>query len=172
MNEHEILKFAMDSGILDLQHIQHEIEMRENQKYLSQHPYSIWEGNNGKHYTYLPDENQKNGRKLIKRNTRKEIEKEIIEYWHVQLDDPTLQEIFDNWNDGKLQLNKISASTHVRNMALFKKHFCDVQDKRIRSVDKEFLIDFLEQQIPKFNMTAKAFSNLKTLVREIGRAHV
>ena len=165
MNEQELLKFAMDNGILDIQHIQHEIQMRENEKYLTQHPYSIWEGKNGKHYTYLPDNDQQSKRKLIKKNTRKDVEKAIVDYWKVQLENPTLQEVFDNWNDNKLELNKISKSTHIRNIALFKKHFYDISNKRIRNIDKEFLVDFLEQQIPRFNMTAKAFSNLKTLVR-------
>jgi len=164
MNKEELLNFALENGILDLQHIQHEIQMRENEKYLNQHPYSIWEGNNGKHYTYNQDDNTEK-RKLVKRNTREEIEKVVIDYWKAKVENPTLQEIFDRWNDHKLQLQKISDATYIRNIALFKRHFSDIQNMKIRSVTKEFLVDFLEHQIPKFNMTAKAFSNLKTLVK-------
>ena len=89
MNEQDLLKLALENGILDIQHIQHEIQMRENEKYLNQHPYSIWEGKNGKHYTYIQDDDT-DKRKLVKRNTKEEIEKVVIDYWKSKVENPTL----------------------------------------------------------------------------------
>ena len=137
--------------------------MQKNIKLLEQHPYSIWQGKDGKYYTYLPHETK--GRILKKRNTKKEIEKIIIDYQKQQLEDPTIEEIFNEWNDRKLELKKIVQSTHSRNQRIFNKHYCEISNKRISTVTQEYIEEFLEEQIPKYQMTAKAFSNLKTITR-------
>lgn len=62
-------QYAIDNGIINLPNIQSIIEMKKRQELLNNHPYKIWEGSNGKWYTYLPDE--KKGRILKKRNTKK-----------------------------------------------------------------------------------------------------
>ncbi len=164
MQEQELLKYAIENGMIDLQHLQAEITMKEKYRYLEQHPYSIWQGKkDNKFYTYLPDQTKK--RILVKRNTKEEIHNVVIQYWREKEVNPTLQEVFDGWNDRKLAMKKIADSTHVRYAALFNKHFGDIKNKRIRDIDEEFLLDFMELQIPKFSLTAKAFSNLKTLVK-------
>lgn len=140
--------------------------MREQKKYLDQHPYSIWQGkNDNKFYTYLPSENKSNGRCLVKRKTKEEINQIVIDYWKNKENNPTLQELFDIWNDHRLELKKISNSTHMRNVALFNRHYCDIKYKHVKDVNSEFLLDFLESQIPKYSLTAKSFSNLKTLTK-------
>ena len=44
--------------------------MKENKRFLEQHRFDIWQGTNGKWYTYLPDE--KKGRIQRQRNSKKE----------------------------------------------------------------------------------------------------
>ena len=161
---YDMLKYLSENDKLDIQQIQNVYDMTKKQELLNRHIYSIWQGkNDNKFYTYLPDDTKK--RILVKRNTEEEIQNVVINYWKEQELNPTLQEVFDEWNDRRLELKKISASTHVRYIALFQKHFGDIKDKKIRNTDTEFLLNFMEAQIPKFSMTAKAFSNLKTLVK-------
>lgn len=161
---YDMLKYLSENDKLDIQQIQNVYAMTKKQELLNRHIYSIWQGkNDSKFYTYLPDDKKK--RILVKRNTEEEIQNVVINYWKEQELNPTLQEVFDEWNDRRLELKKISASTHVRYIALFQKHFGDIKDKKIRNTDTEFLLNFMEAQIPKFSMTAKAFSNLKTLVK-------
>ena len=150
--------------MIDLQHLQAEIIMKEGYRSLEQHPYSIWQGKkDNKFYTYLPDQTKK--RILVKRNTKEEIHNVVIQYWKEKEVNPTLQEVFDEWNDRKLNLEKISPSTHIRNIQTFNRHYSAVHDKRIKSITPEWIEDFLEEQIPKHNLTAKAFGNLKTITR-------
>ena len=47
-NTNEILKYAIDNGIINLFNIQTDIEMYKRQQYLRMHPYSIWEGKDKK----------------------------------------------------------------------------------------------------------------------------
>ena len=72
------MKYALDAGIIDLSYVQEQIEMNRRKEYLNRHPYKISEGSDGKWRTYLPD--KEHGRKMVKRNSRKEIEDILIKY--------------------------------------------------------------------------------------------
>ena len=53
--ENDILKFAVENGIIDADAIRKQIEMKEREQLLAKHTYEIWKGKNNKWYTYLPD---------------------------------------------------------------------------------------------------------------------
>ena len=54
-NKYEILSNALDYGMIDLEYLQATIDMKKKQEILSNHPYTIYQGKDGKWYTYLPD---------------------------------------------------------------------------------------------------------------------
>ncbi|MCC8061495.1 MAG: tyrosine-type recombinase/integrase, partial [Clostridiales bacterium] len=137
--------------------------MAKREEYLAKHTYAIWKGKNGRWYTYLPD-NEK-GRILVGKSTKRDIEDAVIHYWKAEAENPTIREVFEEWNDRRLQLKKISNATHLRNEQIFKRYYAEFGKRRIKEVSPNDLDDFLEAQIPKFHMTAKAFSNLKTVTR-------
>ena len=162
-NKNELLKYAIENGMIDLSYVQEQIEMNKRKELLEKHPYKIWEGKDGKWYTYLPDE--KKGRILKKKTTQKAIEDTVIEYWKTQAENPTIKEVFEEWNDRRLMLDKISNATHLRNKQIFNRHYKSFGMRRIKNVSLEDFEEFLEEQIPQFQLTAKAFSNLKTVTR-------
>ena len=51
MSDAELLKFAIENGMLDAALVQEKIEMQKREEILRKHPYDIWEGKNGKWYT-------------------------------------------------------------------------------------------------------------------------
>ena len=157
------MKYAMEHGIIDMLYIQKQIEMNKRKELLKKHSYKIWQGKDGKWYTYLPDEEK--GRILKKRNTQTYIEDAVVEYWAKELENPTIQEVFNEWNDHRLNLKKISPSTHMRNCQVFNRHYSKFGKKRIKSISQNDIGDFLEEQIPIHDLTAKAFSSLKTITR-------
>lgn len=114
---------------------------------MEKHPYKIWEGKDDKWYTYLPDE--KKGRIQKERRTQTEIENVIMEYWKMQTENPTITEVFDEWNDRRLELNKISKSTYLRNKQIFNRHYDEFGDKRIKSITMEDVENFIEEQVAK-----------------------
>ena len=162
-NYNETLQYALENGMIDLAYVQEQIEMNKRKELLEKHPYSIWEGKDGKWYTYLPDKGK--GRLLKKRATKQKIEQAVIDYWKEQLDNPTIKEVFIEWNDRRLELKKISDATHLRNKQIFNRHFSEFGKRKIKSITQEDVEEFLEEQIPKHNLTAKSFSNLKTVTR-------
>ena len=52
-----ILQQGLEMGIIDLLTVEAKLEQMNRQKYLAMHPYSMWQGTNGKWYTRLPCEN-------------------------------------------------------------------------------------------------------------------
>lgn len=163
MENQDVLKYALEHGMINLSYVQEQIEMNKRKELLEKHPYSIWEGKDGKWYTYLPDKVDR--RKLLKRNTKELLEDRVVEYWKSELENPTILDVFEEWNDRRLSLKKISESTHMRNKSIFKRHFSEFGKRKIKNTGADEISDFLEEQIAKYNLTAKAFSNLKTVTR-------
>lgn len=159
----DILNFAFENGIIDANTIQMQFDIMENKKYLEMHTYKKWKGSDDNWHTYLPDEVR--GRIPKKRKTEEELDRIIIDYWKGQLNNPTIEEVFTEWNNRRLELGKISNSTHLRNRQCFNRHYKDFGKVKIKSIDSEDIADFLEEQIPEYDLTAKAFSNLKGITR-------
>ena len=157
------MQYAVDNGMLNLAYVQEQIEMSKRKELLNKHPYKIWEGTDGKWHTYLPE--RKKGRIPRKRNTLEEIQQVVVDYWKQQEENPTIEEIFNEWNDRRLELEKISPSTHLRYKLDFKRYYEEMGKKRINSITEIEIEDFLEEQVSKFNLTAKAFSNLKGITK-------
>ena len=159
----DLLQFAIQSGIIDIDTIQKEMEMNERQKYLEMHSYKIWVDKQGNWNTYLPDE--KKGRIRKKKRTERELQNLIVEYWRGQVENPTINEVFTEWNNRRLELGKITAATHTRNRQYYERHFKQFGEQQIKQVESEDMIDFLEEQISEHDLTSKAFSNLKSITK-------
>lgn len=163
ISDRELLNYALDNGILDLALLQEKIEMQKREELLKKHPYDIWEGKDGYWRTYIPDKEK--GRKLLKRKNRKDVEDVVVSYLREAEENPTVDEVFEEWNDRRLQLNKIGNATHQRNRNFYQRHFKEMGKSRIKSISEDEWGDFLEEQIPKYNLTAKAFSGLKGITK-------
>lgn len=159
----ELLNYALSKGIINLESVQEQIAMSKRQEYLDKHPYKIYQGNDGKWRTYLPDLN--NGRKMIKKTNKKDVYDIIVAYWKEQDVNPTIKEVFNEWNDRRLELSQISDATYLRNTQVFNRHYSLFGNNHIKDVSVEQWTDFLEEQIGKFTLTTKAFANLKSITR-------
>ncbi len=163
INTSDSLNYAVSQGIIDLSYVRDRVEMAKREEYLNKHPYKIWCSKDGKWYTYLPDGER--GRVLKKRASKKGIEDLIVEYWKADTENPTIEEVFDEYNDRRLRLRQISKSTHSRNRQYFERHYGKFGKHRIKSVSAEDFTEFLEEQIPQYDLTAKAFNNLKSITK-------
>lgn len=157
------LKYLIDSGIIDVPNIQSILEMKKRQELLNNHPYKIWMGSNGKWYTYLPDEEK--GRILKKKSTRKDIEDVVIQYQESVMSNPTIDDLFTEWNDHRRDIGRIAKSSHTRLRQVYDRHFKEFGKRRIASVKENEWIDFLEVQVFEHNLSSKAFASLKSVVR-------
>lgn len=166
MNDN-ILKYAVDNGMIDLSYVQEQIEMITKKELLKKHPYKIYQGKDGKWYTYLPDD--KKGRIFKKRNTKENIESLIVEYWKEKETNPTINDIFKEWITDKINRQEISKSTKDRYERQYNQCFAEFGKREIKSILEYDIEDFLLDSINKYSMTRKSFSNLRTLIFGIFR---
>ena len=97
--------------MIDLAYVQEQIEMNKRKELLKKHPYKIWEGKDGKWYSYFPDE--ENGRIMRKRKYKNDIEDLICEYWREKAENPKIVEIFNEWIYIKLEYKEIQKGSKL-----------------------------------------------------------
>lgn len=169
--DYESLKLAVDSGMIDIAAIQKQVEMADAKKYLKEHRFKIYQGKDGKWNTYVPDETEKYGRKLVRKNTKEEVEKEVIRFYRLKEREPTVKDVFDQWVQLKLEYGEIAKQTHDRYEFVFNQYFVNsplgFANQKIKSVDDVQLDDFIRRTIHDFNLTVKAWSNLRIVIRGI-----
>ena len=119
----------------------------------------------GYYCTYLPDPTAPFGRRLKRSRTKEGIEDKIVGHYTTVENNPTIDEVFKEWNDRKLENGSIVEATHLRNQYCYDRHFGEFGKRRIKNVRPSEFQDFLEAQIKKHNMKARGFSNLKGIVK-------
>ena len=156
------MKYAVENGIIDLEHVQEEIHMKEREKILKEHPYSIWQVKDRKWYTYLPDEEK--GRILKKKKGREEIENIIVQYWKEKKENPTVEQIYREWVDKKLERGDIIKSTKDRYDRQYEESMLEFGKMKIKNVQECDIEDFILDAIHDHQLTVKGYSNLRTLI--------
>lgn len=160
----EELRYLTEHGIIDLPHIRQQMEMAERKEILESHPYKVWEGKGGKWFTYV-DKGKDNPKKLVRRNSQKAVEDAIVKAWRDYVNTYTIEMAFEAWMERKAEISCIEKSTQRRYRNTFDRYYDEWRDKNLRFINPDDYVDFLERLVPKYHMTAKEFSNVKTITR-------
>ena len=93
ISDSELLRFAIENGILDYEAVTQRLEMSRKQKYLDMHNRSIWLADDGYFKSKLPKGDGTYA--LIKRKTRSALEDEIVNFYkdHAK----SFKDRFDIW---------------------------------------------------------------------------
>ena len=160
----ELLNFMQTNGIISLDDIRIQIENMKREELLKKHCFDIWQGKNGKWYTYLPDEEK--GRVQKSRTTQKALKDLIVEFYKEVEFNPFIEEVYKRWISEKMEYNEICQGTYDRYECDYKKYFTDskISQKKIKAITEEDIELFIRATIAKFNLTRKGYSNLRTLI--------
>lgn len=161
------MKYAIENGIIDLSYVQKNVEVNKRKEFLDKHPYKIWEGKDGRYYTYIPE--NEGGRTLRSRKTRRDIEDVIAEYWKEVAQNPTICDIYEEWIQDKVEREEITITTKNRYDRQYRESMTEFGEMRIKSIDEYDIEKFVLNAIHRNNMTAKGFSNLRTILFGIFR---
>lgn len=166
MNE-EILKYAIENGMIDLSYVQDQIEMSERKKYLQMHKYKVWQGKDGYFYTKVVDDSKQNNRRMIKKSKISALEDAIINYYKQKEKerDPNIKDVFEEWINQKMRYGEIQRQTYERYKMDFKRFFDDIKDRKIRFISENELEEFIKLSIHDKQLTAKAWGNFRTILR-------
>ena len=160
----ELLNFMQTNGIISLDDIRIQIENMKREELLKKHCFDIWQGKNGKWYTYLPDEEK--GRVQKSRTTQKALKDLIVDFYKEVEFNPFIEEVYKRWISEKMEYNEICQGTYDRYECDYKKYFTDskISQKKIKAITEEDIELFIRATIAKFNLTRKGYSNLRTLI--------
>lgn len=159
-----VLRKALVLGLVDGAELQEKLNMAERKDILSKHQYAIYEGKDGKWNTHLPDPTKKEKRRKVRRNSLKELEDVVIDYWKNEIDNPTVMDVYKEWNESRLSWGDILPSTADRNDRYVAQCKSDFWDIPIKEVTEKMVFDFVKSAPGRYNLTHKDFSSLKTIV--------
>lgn len=161
------MRFIINKCNINLDDIQNDMEQMERKELLEKHPYKIWEGKDGEWYTKLlePD----GTKKLRHRKSLEELEDVIVDHIRRTIEHPSVEKVFDEWIDGKLEHEEIEKSTYSRYKRDFARYFPKIKDRDIQEVTEFEIEEFLKNTIQELKLTRKAYSNMRTLLYGIFR---
>lgn len=165
LNNSELLNFAIENGMIDLDTIREKIEMNERKKYLEMHSPKIWKSTDGNWYTFVPDYSKKSERRLVKRSTEEKLEDFLVGFYKEYQEPQTIKKTYYEWIHRKIKFGEITKQTYDRYEVDFCKYFKGYEDKNMQYVTTDFLDDFILDNIKKYKMKSKAWSNLRTIIR-------
>lgn len=158
-DEKELLQFAVNSGIIDLTHLQQEYEIMNRTNILANT--KIWLADDGRWKAYV-DAGGK--RRLIAKRVRADLEDAIIDTYK----DPKIKfrECFDSWLKEKLDYGEIQNQTYDKYKVDYARFIkgTDLEYKEVKKIDELYLEDFIKSSIHEKKLTAKAYSNMRTLL--------
>lgn len=169
-SEKEILSYAVGKGIISLDTMINEMEDMERKDILKQHEYEIssFVDKNGKEifFTYLPSNNGK--RVYRRRNTLKEIEDVVVEYYKAQQEEIYIDDVFEEWIEQKKDFEEIQKATYDRYRNDYRRFFKTkeyvILKKKFKNITEDDLEFFIKSVIRDFNLSQKGYSNLRILV--------
>ena len=138
ISENEILRFAIDNGIIDYATIQQQIELKKRKEYLEKHTYAVWNDKNDFWRTYIVEERDgKKERRLLKKKTKEDLEDAIIDYYQDK-DSNTFKNRYDKWIE-RQQIFGVTNSTVYKYRTDYNRFFkgypienidiCDITDE-------------------------------------------
>ena len=162
-----VLQRATENGSMSSEVVVQYIEMQEKQELLKQHTHKIWQGKNGRFFSYVTDDN--GNRKLLSKATREQLEESIISHakkFYKVYDKNTFENVFKEWLNSKLNFGEIQKNSFDRYNAVFLKFVADTEiaSKPVRYITEFELENFIKQTIKSFNLSAKGYANLRTII--------
>ena len=159
MEKQQLLDFAEKYAIINTKDVQEQVFAMQKKELLNKHPYSIWESKDGKWHTYLPDE--KKGRVPRRRNTQKEIEDLIIDYWKKLEEKPkTFDEVYYSWRK-KYDLS-LGHNSIAKYNTDYKRYFQETEFSKmsITSITEEDVKVFMLSTVKRLKLCKKACKTL------------
>lgn len=177
----DLLKYILENGIINLDTIQEQMDMRRREKLLERHPYKIFfsESDNNWH-TYIPDKTKSHNRRPVKRKSKEDINNIVIEYWQqVEKEEEeaelkaarsasTLKDLFKEWILFKEKHTK--SSSYIKRITADWTKYYEPNETFINTPINEFtkvdLDAWAHDMIQTHNMTKKQYYNMSVILRQ------
>ena len=166
----EILQYAVDSGIINLESIKNVVDDMTKKEILAQHKYAIVQGSDGRWSTRVPLDD---GTSAVRhRKTREELEDYLVNYYKELKKSIYIKDVFWKWMNEKLDYGEIKKQSYDKYCAEFKRFFTKdsfICIKKMKNITEEDLERFIKTTIRDMELTRKAYSGLVTLLNGISK---
>ena len=167
----QILSFLVADGRIDLDDVATQMQKKRRKEVLDSHPYDIYQGSDGRWRTYVKDEENTYGRKLIVKTSREKLEDTLIKHYLEQAEDGKLQKatmasLLEDWFSYKgLHVDK-STVDRIRND--WNRFYADtpIIHRRIIDLTKLELDTWVHEMIRKHEMTPHMYTNFSLIIRQ------
>jgi len=163
-----ILQSLVNAGTMCAVETLAENIMTKREKIINEHleHRSIWQNKTtNKWCTKLGEE-----KRLIARKERSDLENAIIEYYlSPQANSMTVVEVFNDFCNYCVTHNLVTTKTITEYKNEFKKYLSplSLSELSIREVNEDLLVKSLKTIVEQIKLTAKRYSNVKTVIRKI-----
>ena len=165
----DMLKFLQDQGIIDLDDVREKMEQERRRRILSKHKYSIFQDKDGRWKTTILDSTKKNGKRLIARKDRRDLEDFLIDYLdETPKENVTLRQLYLPWlKSRKLETNSIG--TVKKNAQEWKRHYENdpIIDIPIRQLTCQDLKDWAHNKIRENNFNKQQYYNMIVIMNKL-----
>lgn len=151
----ELLKYAIENGMIDMSYVQEQVEMNKRKDILEKHPWAMSQGKDGNWRTYIPDKER--GRKMLKRNTQKKLEDAVIGFYRQNQEAPkTFKDAYFHWRE--VQDNLISSNSIAKYNTDYKRYFenTEFEKKEISKITEEDIKVFIVKTVKEKCLCKKA----------------
>ena len=168
-----MLQFCLDKGIINLDDVREKMEQERRNSILSKHKYSIFQDKKDKRWkTTVADPTKKNGKRLIAKKDRRELEDLIIDYIgeeeNEQFRNCTLRELYLPWlKSRKLETNSIN--TVKKNDQDWRKYYENdpIVDVPMRTFTCQQLKDWAHKKIRDNEFNKKQYYNMIVIMNKL-----
>lgn len=171
LQQYELLRFILNNGMIDLDDVQSCMNAMKSRELLKRHTYKVWQGKDGKWRTYLPDVQK--GRVLKKRNTEKEIQNLIVDYYkrlEKEKEAVSFYDYFLIWKDRQTKIG-VSNATISKYNTDFKRFFLDdslgFSSLDIRKIDDKCIEELIFRTLDRLHIKYRAFQQMFSMMNNI-----
>ena len=168
----ETLAFLEINGIIDLRDVEENMRKARKEKILQKHPYSIYQGKDGRWCTYLPDDSKAYGRRLIVKTHLDELETLLCKHYEsieagLFKNVCTLEDLYPAWIEYKSV--HVCETTVIRIKKDWRKYYenAEIVKKPIRSITKLEIDTWVHTMIREHGMNAHKYGNFSVILRQM-----
>lgn len=170
LTQEELLKFALCNGMIDLDEVSNQVNMKMIEKVKEIHKYKITPPAEGavdpRWQTHVEDSTKQNGRRKVKGNTENELLLKLADHYGIADDEQlTMNDMYKKWLPYKRSITN-SENTIYRHTNHWKRYcinseICNKNMKTLTTLDLESWANCL---IKDNNMTRKEWQNVKVII--------
>lgn len=169
IDEKKLLAEAMKCGIINVTDVLEKMENMKNKDILEQHAQfcRIWQSADGRFRTKLPDERQKNGKRLIAKTSRENLEKSIVQWYKdrekQQEKEHTMESLFHKWLEYKAKDTSDANATKLE--WVWNKYYVnsDIIKMDVADIKTPILKEWFLDVISAHKLTQKRYREMKSI---------